>query len=102
MSHPRSHVVTFKVTAEELEAIKRGASTEGKSISEYCRACVLRDRFKSQDSDIMRGFAETIFKNLEDYLKFVSPDDERKRLHDLISSPSIAAEITKRGKSKLK
>ena len=45
MPEPKDQVVTVKVTAEIYEMIKRGCNEEKMSISEYLRACVVRDRY---------------------------------------------------------
>lgn len=60
MAAPRDQIVTFKVSNEELEMLKRGAEKEGMTQSEYCRACVIRDRFKDNDPIAIKIFKENV------------------------------------------
>lgn len=57
-------VVTVKVTGEVYEMIRRGCDEEGTSISEYLRACVIRDRFASGDAAAVRIVKNNIGKAL--------------------------------------
>lgn len=80
MALPKNQVVTFKVTSDELEGIKRGATKEGMTLSEYCRACVLRDRFTDNDVGIIEGFIDTVFSSLDNYVKLGSTLEEKQNL----------------------
>lgn len=60
MAAPRDQIVTFKVSGEELEMLKRGAESEGMTQSEYCRACLIRDRFRERDPIAIKIFKENV------------------------------------------
>ena len=60
MGGTRELVVTIKVSPEELEMIKRGAESEGKTQSQYCRACVIRDRLLEGDPTALKIVKENI------------------------------------------
>lgn len=65
MGTGRIIMVNFKVNAEELEMIKRGAEKEGLTQSNYIRTCILRDRFLDGDSYALKNFKE----NLSGYVR---------------------------------
>jgi hypothetical protein len=63
----REHIMNFKVSTEEMEMIRRGAAAENTTPSEYCRACVYRDRTIEGDEYAVKRFKE----NISEYVKSV-------------------------------
>jgi hypothetical protein len=80
MGDAREHIMNFKVTAEEMEMIRRGAAAEKMTPSEYCRMCVYRDRTIEGDEYAVRRFKE----NIAEYVKSV-PVNIKKALEELIA-----------------
>ena len=68
----KDKIITFKVTAEELKMVKRGAEKEGFTMSDYCRACVIRDRLMDLDPvavKIMKENVGTFMKTTEEAIE---------------------------------
>ena len=80
MGETREHVMNFKVSTEEMEMIRRGAAAENTTPSEYCRACVYRDRTIEGDEYAVKRFKE----NIADFAKSV-PANIRKAIEELIA-----------------
>jgi len=78
MGEAREHIMNFKVSTEEMEMIRRGAAAENTTPSEYCRACVYRDRTIEGDEYAVKRFKE----NLSNYVKSV-PASIRKAIEEL-------------------
>lgn len=64
MAEQKDQVVTVKVSGEIYEMIKRGCELEEMSISEYLRACVIRDRYFSGDAAAKRIVHDNVRKAL--------------------------------------
>jgi hypothetical protein len=58
-------ILTFKVSDEEAEMIRKAAKEEGLSVSRYIRACTLRDRALSGDPVALR----IIFDNFKEMMR---------------------------------
>ena len=58
-------ILTFKVSDEEAEMIRKAAKEEGLSVSRYIRACTLRDRVLSGDPVALR----IIFDNFKEMMR---------------------------------
>ena len=58
-------ILTFKVSEEEAEMIRKAAKEEGLSVSRYIRACTLRDRGLSGDPVALR----IIFDNFKEMMR---------------------------------
>jgi hypothetical protein len=58
-------ILTFKVSEEEAEMIRRAAKEEGMSVSRYIRACTLRDRALSGDPVALR----IVFDNFKEMMR---------------------------------
>ena len=99
MANVRDKVVTFKVSEDELEMIKRGAESENMSQSDYCRSCVVRDRLIEGDPTaikIVKGniaaYVKTSEEALEDMIdKLVKKMAELKNSIQLVDKPKRAA-----------
>jgi len=80
MGEAREHIMNFKVSAEEMEMIRRGAAAENMTPSEYCRMCVYRDRTIEGDKYAVKRFKE----NVAEYVKSV-PANIKHALEALIA-----------------
>lgn len=80
MGETREHVMNFKVSTEEMEMIRRGAAAENTTPSEYCRACVYRDRTIEGDEYAVKRFKE----NIAEYVKSV-PGNIKRALEELVA-----------------
>lgn len=80
MGEARKHIMNFKVSTEEMEMIRRGAAAENTTPSEYCRACVYRDRTIEGDEYAVRRFKE----NISEYVKSV-PGNIKKAIEELVA-----------------
>lgn len=58
-------ILTFKVSEEEAEMVRKAAKEEGLSVSRYIRACILRDRGLSGDPVALR----IIFDNFKEMMR---------------------------------
>jgi len=63
----KGEIITFKVSEEEAEMIRKAAKEEGMSVSRYLRACVLRDRGLSGDPVALR----IVFDNFKEMMRDV-------------------------------
>jgi hypothetical protein len=59
-------ILTFKVSEEEAEMIRKAAEEEGMSVSRYIRACILRDRGLSGDPVALRIFFDNFKEMMRD------------------------------------
>ena len=80
MGEAREHIMNFKVSTEEMEMIRRGAAAENTTPSEYCRACVYRDRTIEGDEYAVKRFKE----NISEYVKSV-PGNIKKAIEELVA-----------------
>ena len=67
MAEMKGEIITFKVSEEEAEMIRKAAKEEGMSVSRYLRACVLRDRGLSGDPVALK----IIFDNFKEMMRDV-------------------------------
>jgi len=67
MAEMKGEIITFKVSEEEAEMIRKAAKEEGMSVSRYLRACVLRDRGLSGDPVALR----IVFDNFKEAMRDV-------------------------------
>jgi hypothetical protein len=67
MAEMKGEIITFKVSEEEAEMIRKAAKEEGMSVSRYLRACVLRDRGLSGDPVALR----IVFDNFKEMMRDV-------------------------------
>jgi len=58
-------ILTFKVSEEEAEMVRKAAKEEGLSVSRYIRACILRDRGLSGDPVALR----IMFDNFKEMMR---------------------------------
>ena len=65
MAEMKGEILTFKVSEEEAEMIRKAAKEEGLSVSRYIRACTLRDRALSGDPVALR----IIFDNFKEMMR---------------------------------
>jgi len=65
MAEMKGEIITFKVSEEEAEMIRKAAKEEGLSVSRYIRACTLRDRALSGDPVALR----IIFDNFKEMMR---------------------------------
>jgi AAA+ superfamily predicted ATPase len=67
MADMKGEIITFKVSEEEAEMIRKAAKEEGMSVSRYLRACVLRDRGLSGDPVALK----IVFDNFKETMRDV-------------------------------
>lgn len=67
MAEMKGEILTFKVSEEEAEMIRKAAKEEKMSVSRYLRACVIRDRGLSGDPVALR----IIFDNFKEMMRDV-------------------------------
>jgi hypothetical protein len=67
MGEMKGEILTFKVSEEEAEMIRKAAKEEKMSVSRYLRACVIRDRALSGDPVALR----VIFDNFKEMMRDV-------------------------------
>ncbi len=65
MAEMKGVILTFKVSEEEAEMIRKAAKEEGLSVSRYIRACILRDRGLSGDPVALR----IMFDNFKEMMR---------------------------------
>ena len=101
MAEQKDQVVTVKVSAEIYEMIKRGCDEEKKSISEYLRSCIIRDRYFSGDVGAKKIVHDNVGKALSGVGK--ATKDMIEKAVNLVIGPSgeagrknIAVNKTKR------
>jgi hypothetical protein len=67
MVEMKDEIITFKVSGQEAEMIRKAAKEEKMSVSRYIRSCVLRDRGLSGDPVALR----IIFDNFKEMMRDV-------------------------------
>jgi AAA+ superfamily predicted ATPase len=67
MAEMKGVILTFKVSEEEAEMIRKAAKEEGMSVSRYLRACVIRDRGLSGDPVALK----IVFDNFKEAMRDV-------------------------------
>lgn len=81
MGETRDRRVVILVSDRELDMIDRGAASEGVSRSEYCRACILRNRLVSGDPVAVRIFRDNVAALIAG-----APEAARQAILDLVAA----------------
>jgi hypothetical protein len=78
MGEMKDEIITFKVSGEEAEMIRKAAREEKMSVSRYIRSCILRDRGLSGDPVALRY----IFDNFKEMMREVFGSKVDKEMLD--------------------
>jgi hypothetical protein len=68
----KDEILTFKVSGEEAEMIRKAAAKDGVSVSQHIRTCVLYVSFKQGDPVAVRVFTGGVNKAVKEFIEKVT------------------------------
>lgn len=68
----KDEILTFKVSGEEADMIRKAAARDGVSVSQHIRTCVLYVSFKQGDPVAVRVFTDGVNKAVKDFISKVT------------------------------
>lgn len=75
----KDEILTFKVTAEEAEMIRRAAAKDGVTVSQHIRTAVMYASFLEGDPVAARLFKEGVLKAATEFINKVTTIPKRSK-----------------------